>query len=299
MILLAGCLAVPLFGEPFYTRLATRILIYGLCALSLDLILGFGGMVSLGHAAFLGMGAYLTGIFAFHGIFSALIVWPVAVAATAATAAIIGMVSLRTKGSYFIMITLAFAQMLFYFFSSLGTYGGDDGMALSSRSSMGVIDITHHTHFYYLVLAILLIILFCVSRLTRSPFGTVIIGIRENERKMQAIGYPVFQYKLVCFIIAAAIAALAGVLLANHEKYISPAMMHWTKSAEILVMVILGGMGTLRGPILGAAVLLLAEELLSGVTQHWMIFLGPLLIVMVLFAKGGVYNLLPKEKPLD
>ena len=294
-LIVAGCLAVPLLGEIFYTRLATRILIYGLCALSLDLILGFGGMVSLGHAAFLGMGAYFTGILSFHGVSSAFVAWPVAVALTAVVAGCIGTISLRTTGSYFIMITLAFAQMLFYFFSSLGSYGGDDGMALWSRNSLGWIDLASHTQFYYLVAGILIGILFLASRLTRSPFGAALVGIRENERKMQALGYPVFRYKLMAFIIAACVAALAGVLLANHEKYVSPALMHWTRSAEILVMVILGGMGTLRGPILGAAALLLAEEVLSGITQHWMVFLGPLLIGVVLYAKGGIYSLLPGD----
>ncbi len=299
VLLVVGGLAVPLLGEPFYTRLATRILIYGLCALSLDLILGFGGMVSLGHAAFLGMGAYLTGILSFHGYASAFFVWPVVVCATAVAAACIGAISLRTTGSYFIMITLAFAQMLFFFFSSLGTYGGDDGMALWSRNTLGFVDINNHTVFYYLVLGILVGIFFLARRLVGSPFGSVIIGIRENERKMSAMGYPVFRYKLACFVIAAVIAALAGILLANHEKYISPAMMHWTRSAEIMVMVILGGMGSLIGPILGAAGLLLAEEILSGFTQHWMVFLGPLLIVMVLYAKGGIVSLFPREDSHD
>jgi branched-chain amino acid transport system permease protein len=284
---------IPLLGEPFYTRLASRILIYALCAVSLDLILGFGGMVSLGHAAFLGIGAYTVGILSQHGVASAWLAWPAAVGLAALAAALIGLVSLRTTGAYFIMITLAFAQMIFYFFSSLESYGGDDGMALWARSSFGaLLDIDNHTVFLYLVLGILVLVLFVIHRLVRSPFGMVIQGIRQNETRMRSMGYATFRYKLVCFIIAGLIAGLAGALLANQDKYVSPALMHWTRSGEIMVMVILGGMGSLLGPVLGAAALLLAEEVLSGYTEHWMILLGPLLIGVVLFAKRGIFGMI-------
>ncbi len=284
---------IPLLGEPFYTRLASRILIYALCAVSLDLILGYGGMVSLGHAAFLGIGAYTVGILSQHGVASAWVAWPAALGLAALAAALIGLVSLRTTGAYFIMITLAFAQMIYYFFTSLEQYGGDDGMALWSRNAIvGGIDIGNHTVFLYLVLGILAATLLVTHRLVRSPFGMVIQGIRENETRMQSMGYPTFRYKLVCFIIAGTIAGLAGALLANQDKYVSPALMHWTRSGEIMVMVILGGLGSLLGPVFGAAALLLAEEVLSGYTEHWMILLGPILIVVVLFAKGGLFGLI-------
>jgi branched-chain amino acid transport system permease protein len=290
LLLLVGL--IPLIGEPFYTRLASRILIYGLAALSLDLILGYGGMVSLGHAAFLGIGAYTVGVLGQHGVTSAWIVWPAALVLAAAAAALIGALSLRTAGAYFIMITLAFAQMIYFFLNSLDAYGGADGMALAQRSSFGGgLSIEGHTAFFYLVWAILSLAVWAGSHLVRSAFGVVIQGIRENEPRMRAIGYPTFRYKLVCFVIAGTLAGLAGVLLANQSKYISPALTHWTRSGDILVMVILGGMGSVVGPVLGAAALLLAEEILSGYTQHWMIILGPLLIVLVLFAKKGLFGI--------
>jgi len=299
-ILTAGVLIalglIPVFSEPFYVRLASRIMIYALCAVSLDLILGYGGMVSFGHAAFLGVGAYTVGIMAHHGVDSAWIAWPSAVALSALVALAIGAVSIRTSGVYFIMITLAFAQMLFYFCSSLQGYGGDDGLALANRSSLGaVLDISGNTAFYYLVFAILAAVLYLGHRVVNSRFGMVIRGLRENERRMQSIGFPPFRYKLACFVLAGAIAGLAGALLANQNRYISPALLHWTRSGDILVMVILGGVGTLIGPVLGAAGLMLAEEILAEYTRHWMIVLGPLLIFVVLFLRGGLYSLLNRK----
>jgi len=289
LLLLIGL--IPLAGEPFYTRLASRILIYGLAALSLDLILGYGGMVSLGHAAFLGIGAYTVGVLGQHGISSAWIAWPAALGLAALSAGLIGALSLRTAGAYFIMITLAFAQMIHFFLNSLEAYGGADGMALARRSSFGVgLDLEGHTAFFYLVWVVLALALWAAHRLVRSPFGVVIQGIRENEPRMRAIGYPTFRYKLVCFVIAGTLAGLAGVLLANQSKYISPALTHWTRSGDILVMVILGGMGSLVGPLLGAPGLPLAEAILSGSTPHWMLILGPPLIVLVLFAKKGIFG---------
>ena len=294
--LLGATALVPLAGETYYTRLVTRIMIYGICALSLDLILGYGGMVSFGHAAFFGAGAYITGLLSVHGVTSAWIAWPAAAAGAACLAVVIGVVCLRTTGVYFIMITLAFAQMLYYFFSSLQEYGGDDGMAIPGRSTFGSgFDISSHTVFFYVVFALLVISLITCRRLVHSRFGTVIRGIRENEPRMRAIGFSVFRYKLICFVIAGGLAGLSGALIANQTQYISPALMHWTRSGDILIMVILGGMGSLVGPVLGAAGLLLAEEILSGYTQHWMIILGPLLIAMVLYARSGIYGLFPAE----
>jgi len=285
---------MPAFGGVFYTRLLTRIMIYAIVAISLDLILGYGGMVSFGHAAYLGLGAYTVGILAKHGIQSAFISWPLAIVLAALAAVIIGTISLRTSGVYFIMITLAFAQMLYFFFFNLDQYGGNDGMPMAERSTFGgLLDLSNHTIFHYVVLAILLIVLYGSSRLVHSRFGMVIRGIRENEQRMSSIGFARVRYKLVCFVIAGAIAGLAGVLMVNQTKYISPDLMHWTRSGELLVMVILGGMRSLTGPLLGAITFLLAEELLSGYTQHWMIIMGPLLLCVVLFARRGIYGLLP------
>ena len=293
--------------EPYLVTLFSRILIYALAAVSLDLMLGFGGMVSLGHAAFFGIGAYVVAILSVHAIEgtalltwplqldghqSALVVWPIAVLLAATAAAVIGALSLRTSGMHFIMITLAFAQMLYYFFVSLEAYGGDDGLSLFSRNTAPGIDLGDERQFYYLCLAALAAFLFFSWRLVHSRFGMVIRGCRENERRMKSLGFATFRYRLVCFVIAGAGAGLAGALIANQTEYVSPGLMHWTRSGEILVMVLLGGMGTLFGPVLGAATLLLVEELLSIYTEHWMVYLGPFLILVVLFAKRGIYGVL-------
>lgn len=293
--------------EPYLVSLFSRILIYALAAVSLDIMLGFGGMVSLGHAAFFGIGAYVVAILSLHGfegtLFlnwplavagheSALVLWPAAVVLSAAAAAVIGALSLRTSGMHFIMITLAFAQMLYYFFVSLETYGGDDGMSLFVRNTLPGIDLDSDWQFYYLCLAALAVFLFLAWRLIHSRFGMVIQGCRENERRMKSLGYATFRYRLVCFVIAGAGAGLAGALIANQTEYVSPGLLHWTRSGEILVMVLLGGMGTLFGPVLGAATLLLLEELLAIYTEHWMVYLGPFLILVVLFAKRGIYGLI-------
>jgi branched-chain amino acid transport system permease protein len=296
-----------LAGEPYLVTLFSRILIYALAAVSLDLILGFGGMVSLGHAAFFGIGAYTVCIFSLHavdatplaawpvqinGSTNALVVWPAAVSLSAAAAAVIGAFSLRTSGMHFIMITLAFAQMLYYLFVSLEGYGGDDGISLLSRNHMAGVDLTSDVQFYYLCLAALAAFLFLAQRLVKSRFGMVIRGCKENERRMKSLGFATFRYRLVCFVIAGAGAGLAGALIANQTEYVSPGLMHWTRSGEILVMVLLGGMGTLFGPVLGATALLLMEEILAMYTEHWMVYLGPFLIGVVLFAKQGIYGLI-------
>lgn len=291
-----------LLDEPFYISLASRILIYGLAAASLDLILGFGGMVSFGHAAFFGAGGYVVGILFVHGfegsdflgLFpgtdNALIVWPLAMLVAGLLALVIGAVSLRTGGVYFIMITLAFAQMLYFFFVSLEPYGGDDGLSLYGHSRLPGLDLADDATFYYVCLALLLCFLWLAGRLVRSRFGMVIRGVNENERRMAALGFATYRYKLACFTIAGAVAGLAGALIANQTEFVSPALMHWTRSGEILVMVILGGVGTLVGPVFGAAAFLLLEEILSRWTEHWMIVMGPLLIFVVLFARRGLYG---------
>jgi branched-chain amino acid transport system permease protein len=306
-MLLALPVVAGMAGEPYLVTLFSRILIYALAAVSLDLMLGFGGMVSLGHAAFFGIGAYVVGILSLHGFEgtpmlvwpvelgghqSGWVLWPAAVLFSAAAAAVIGSLSLRTSGMHFIMITLAFAQMLYYFFVSLEAYGGDDGISLFSRNTFEGLDLADDKQFYYLCLAALAAFLFFSYRLVHSRFGMVIRGCRENERRMRSLGFPTFRYRLVCFVIAGAGAGLAGALIANQTEYVSPGLMHWTRSGEILVMVLLGGMGTLFGPVLGAATLLLLEEILSIYTEHWMVCLGPFLILVVLFAKRGIYGLI-------
>ena len=289
--------AVPVLASalqaPFYVDLVSRMMIFAIAALSLDLILGYGGMVSFGHAAYLGIGAYAVGILAHHGVESGAVQWAVAVAASALVALGIGAVSIRTSGLYFIMITLAFTQMLYYLGLSIETYGGDDGMRLAARSRFPVLDLTDPTVFYYVVLAILVAFLVFGHRVVNARFGMVIRAARSNEPRARAIGFPVYRYKLTAFVLAGAMAGVAGALLANHTEYLTPGFMHWTRSGEIMFMVILGGMGTLAGPVIGAVVLLLLEDVLSAWTVHWQIVLGPLLVLAVLFARRGLFGLLP------
>jgi branched-chain amino acid transport system permease protein len=294
---LAILLVLPAFGDVFLTRLATRILIYALAALSLDLILGYGGMVSFGHAMFFGIGMYVTGILFHHGVHSAFVAWPAAVAATALAALVVGALALRTGGVYFIMITLAFGQMFYYFGVGLEPYGGDDGMPMAGRNTLGgIVDLNDHTSFYYLVLAALLLVLYFMRRLIGACFGMVIVGTHSNERRMRALGFPTFRYKLACFVLSAAVAGIAGAFIANQNNYFSPAVMHWFISGELLIMVILGGIGTLYGSIIGAVVYILVEDVLKGMTAHWMAIFGPLLLFVVLFGKGGIYGALPSGK---
>jgi branched-chain amino acid transport system permease protein len=280
-------------GNTFMVSLFTRIVILAIAAVSLNLIMGFGGMVSFGHAVYLGIGGYAVGILAKEGIDSGLLQWPLALAASALFALAVGALCLRTRGVYFIMITLAFAQMVYYVAIGLDRYGGDDGMTIYKRSQFGgLIDLSNKMAFYYLCLASLLATIYIVWRLVNSRFGMVIQGARSNERRMRAIGFPTYRYKLLCFVFAGMLCGLAGALLANHTDFISPALMHWTRSGDLIVMAVLGGMGTVFGPVIGAVALLVLEELLSGITEYWQIILGPLFLLVVLFARGGIDGLL-------
>ena len=301
-------------GLDYAVGVATRILIFALAGVSLNLILGYGGMVSFGHAAFFGTGAYVVAILSHHattgeplmtwpievgGTESALIAWPAAMLVCGLLALPIGALSLRTSGLYFIMITLAFAQMLFFFFVSLETYGGDDGLSLFARSTAGPLDLSDDTQFYYVTLALLLAALFLKGRLIAARFGMVLKGVRDNERRMAAIGFPTTRYKLVAFVISGAFAGLAGALIANQTEFVSPSFLDWQRSGEILIIVILGGMGRLYGPVAGAIAFLLLEEILSQWTQHWMIVFGPLLVLVVLFAKQGLWGLIEGRERSD
>jgi branched-chain amino acid transport system permease protein len=282
-----------LTGHSFAVSLFTRIIILAMAAVSLNLIMGFGGMVSFGHAAYLGIGGYAVGILAKEGVGSGLAQWPAALAASALFALGVGALSLRTRGVYFIMITLAFAQMVYYVAVGLDRYGGDDGMTIYRRSQFGDwINLGNRTVFYYVCFVLLLATVYLVWRIVNSRFGLVIQGSRSNERRMRAIGFPTYRYKLACFVIAGVLCGLAGALLANHTDFISPAVMHWTRSGDLIVMAVLGGMGTVFGPVIGAVVLLLLEEALSRITEYWQIIIGPLFLMVVLFARGGIDGLL-------
>jgi branched-chain amino acid transport system permease protein len=293
VLLFAAFAIAPLFarfgGEGYILSLAIRVMIFGIAAMSLDLILGYGALISFGHAAFLGIGAYAVGILMSHGIEDAFVQLAAALAASALFALVTGAISLRTKGVYFIMITLAFGQMLYFLATSLAAYGGDDGLTLPSKSLLfGTRALERGFTYYYIVLAFLLgTYLLCRSTVA-SRFGRVLRGTRENPVRMQAIGFGPFAYQLTAYVIAGTLCGLAGFLLANQTEFVSPAYMTWQRSGELIIMVILGGLGSLHGVILGAAAYVLLEEVLAGYTEHWKMIFGPMLVLVVLFARGGI-----------
>jgi len=297
--LLAALALLPVYvglgGNLFLLTLFTRIIILGLAAVSLNLILGYGGMMSFGHAAYLGIGGYAVGILAHEGVYSGFVQWPAALLASAVFALVIGALSLRTRGVYFIMITLAFAQMAYYVIAGLARYGGDDGLTIYKRSQFfASLDLTNKVQFYYVCLALLFASIYLVHRLVNSRFGMVVQGSRSNDLRMRAIGFPTYRYRLTCFVIAGTLCGLAGALIANNTDFVSPSMMYWTRSGDLIIMVVLGGMGSVTGPLIGAVALLVLEEFLSGITEYWQIILGPLLLLVVLFARGGIDGLLSK-----
>ncbi len=313
--LLAILALLPLYsalsGNYFLMTLFTRILILAMAAVSLNLIMGFGGMVSFGHAAYIGIGGYVVGILAKEGIGTGFAQWPLALAVSGLFALGVGALSLRTRGVYFIMITLAFAQMVYYVAIGLDRYGGDDGLTIHKRSDFGaLINLSDRMQFYYLCFALLLITVYLVWRIVNSRFGLVIQGARSNDRRMRAIGFPTFRYKLTCFVIAGVLCGLSGALLANHTNFISPALMHWTRSGDLIVMVVLGGMGSVFGPVIGAVALLVLEEVLphligfasyvitgkevAAAREYWALILGPMMLLIVLFARGGIDGLLAR-----
>ena len=283
------------FGQDYYVSFGSRLLIMALLASSLNLLVGIGGMVSMGHAAFYGLGAYATGIAStqWAGAIGehALLAWPLAMLASGALALGVGAISLRTRGVYFIMITLAFAQMLYYVFVSLKAFGGDDGMSLARRSRLAGLDLGSDVAFYYVVLALFAAVLLFFGRLGESRFGVVLRGIKDNETRMESFGFATYRFKLAAFVIAGTLAGLAGALMANQNSFVSPNMMHWEQSGVALVMVVLGGLGSLWGGLAGAAAFLLLEELLSGFTRHWQIALGVIMLAVVFFAPRGLTGL--------
>jgi len=295
-ILVALLLAVPLYasmaGEPFALTFVSRVLVFALAAISLNLILGYGGMVSFGHALYMGLGAYVVGILAQHGVTNG---W-VQLAATLAICALVGLVtgaiSLRTSGIAFIMITLAFAQMFYYLFVSLKQYGGDDGLSIPARSEFGLFSLASPLALYYVALVLVLLALGLTHRLVDARFGMVLRGCRINERRMNAMGFPTLRYKLTAYVIASMLCGLAGLLYANLTGFASPAYLAWTLSGELIVIVVLGGMATVFGPLVGAITLLVSEEILKALTDHWMAILGPLIVLVVLTARRGMYGYL-------
>lgn len=278
--------------ESFVLSVMTRVVVLALAAMSLDLLVGYGGLVSFGHAAFIGIGAYAVAVAGEAGLTDILLQAAVAAGVAAVFAAVTGTAALRTRGVAFIMITLAFGQMLYFLATSLAAYGGDDGVTLPGRSTLlGSAILRRDDALYGLSLATLLLAYLLLRRVVASRFGRVLAGARDNETRMEAIGFAPAPYRLVAYGIAGIGAALAGVLSANQSEFVSPAVASWQRSGDLIFMVVLGGKGTLHGAILGAAAFLLVEEVLSGFTEHWRIIFGPLLIVAVLLGRGGLAGL--------
>ena len=305
-VVVSTCAITPLIAiainEPYYLNLFARLMIWAIAAISLNLILGYGGMISFGHAVYLGIGAYAVGICAYYDINSFYAQLPLAILAAVFVALLFGFISLRTRGVYFIMITMALTQMIYFLAISVEEYGSDDGLIIYSRSDFGtsLLDIDNPVHRYYLIFAVMVACLYFTYRLVNSRFGYVVRGIKSNELRMEVIGFPTFRYKLVCFVIAGVMCTIAGVLSANVEKFVSPDVMHWTRSGELIFMVVLGGMASIVGPITGALVFWLLSEFLSRFTEHWHLIFGPFLILVVIFSPKGIAGLVnPRGRDRD
>ncbi|GAA0776022.1 branched-chain amino acid ABC transporter permease [Roseibium denhamense] len=314
-LVLAGLIAIPLFAyvtdEPFTITLATRTVILAMAAVGLNIALGLGGLVSLGHAVFFGLGGYAMGLLAYHaqtytplmevpflieGTKSMPVIWLVAVIVSAFAALIIGYLSLRTSGGYFIMITLAFGQMFFFFAISWSAYGGEDGLSIYVRNGFPGLNTLDPIQFYAICLTLLAIVLWFASRLACSPFGLALNAARQSPDRVRAMGLDPFRLRLVAFVVSGAITGLAGALFADLNRFVSPAMFSWQMSGEIMILIILGGTGRLYGPVLGAIVFVTLEHTLGDISDYWLIFLGLLLLAVVLFAKGGLIGALSSRR---
>lgn len=312
---LAGLLGVAIWAvladQPFTITLATRAVILALAAVGLNIALGLGGLVSLGHAVFFGLGGYAMGILAFHvqnytpleigpfsiaGSNSMPVIWLTAIAVSALAALGIGLLSLRTGGAYFIMITLAFGQMFYYFAISWNRYGGEDGLSIYVRNGFPGLNTLDPIQFFGICFALLCLVLLIGDRLARSPFGLALNAARQVPVRVETVGLSPVRLKLVAFVISGAVTGLAGALFADLNRFVSPTMFSWQLSGELMVLVILGGVGRLIGPVVGAMLFVLLEHLLGGLTEHWHVFLGLILLVIVLFARGGIVGLLSRRR---
>ncbi|MTI16163.1 branched-chain amino acid ABC transporter permease [Rhodobacteraceae bacterium RKSG542] len=306
-----GLLLVPLWAywadEPFIITLSTKVAILALAGVGLNIALGLGGLVSFGHAAFFGIGGYAMGILAAHaqtyvplmewpflidGTKSMPIIWLVAMVVSALVAVLIGALSLRTSGVYFIMITLAFAQMLYYFAISWPAYGGEDGLSIYLRNSFPGLNTLVPIQFFGICYALLMIVIAFSARLARSPFGLALAAARQNEERVETVGMRPYNLRLAAFVISAAITGLAGALYADLNRFVSPTMFSWHMSGEIMVFIILGGVARLYGPVAGAALYIMLEHFLGPISEYWQIYLGALLLLVVLFARGGLIGTL-------
>ena len=312
LAVLAACAgAASALGAPFWITLATKAAILALAGVGLNLALGYGGLVSLGHAAFFGAGGYVAGVLAYHaanyepilaapveigGTTQMLLIWPIALLVGGALAALIGALSLRSSGVYFIMITLAFAQMIYYFAISWPTYGGEDGLSIYVRNALPYLDTLDGLTYFCVCLGVLALALLLVSTLLRSRFGLALEVSRQSEDRLHSVGVAAFPVRSIAFSISGALTALAGALYADLNRFVSPDMLSWHMSGELIVFVILGGVGRLSGPVIGATLYVLLEHLLAPVSEYWKVLLGLLLLAIVLWARGGVAQALAGEK---
>jgi branched-chain amino acid transport system permease protein len=296
LLLLAGLAFVPTYaalsGQAFYVTLFARIVVFAIAAVSLDLILGIGGLVSFGHALYLGLGAYSAGMLAQHGIDNGWVHLGAAIVVCGTVGFVTGFISLRTTGIAFIMITLAFAQMVYFLAVSLKQYGGDDGLPLAESSRFGNLSLGDPATLYYVAFGFLCLLLLFGTRFVKARFGMTLAGIRMNERRTKALGVPTLQYKLGAYVIAAIVCGISGVLYANLTQFVLPSYMSWTTSGELIVMVVIGGIGTFIGPVVGALVMVLVEEGLKSATEHWMFIMGPLIVLVVLLTRRGLVGVL-------
>ncbi len=300
-------LAANALGQGYYITFASRVLVLAIAAVGLNVALGYGGMVSFGHALYVGLGAYVVAVMSDAGVQSGPLQLAVALAGGGCIAAVLGVVALRTSGIAFIMITLAFSQMFHYVVISLKRYGGDDGMTLAARSNLFGISLEGPVPFYYLVLALLAMVLVFVALMSRSSFGWILRGSKLNTRRMTALGYPVLRYKLTAYVISALICIVAGFLLANLSRFASPSYLQWSLSGELIVMVVLGGAATVFGPLYGAIALLVLEELIANaalplpmgadafVRTHFMGLIGIFIVLMAMGTKHGLSGLLARK----
>lgn len=303
LLLIAVPFVATALDEPFYITLATRVVIFAIAGVGLNLALGLGGLVSFGHAAFFGLGGYVSGILASHalnyepimtapfeinGTTEMLIIWPIAILVSGLAALAIGFFSLRTSGVYFIMITLAFAQMIYYFAISWPAYGGEDGLSVYVRSKFPGVNTLDPTSFFFIAFGILMLTILLFFVLKNSRFGAALQAARQNDQRLSSVGITPFNIRLMAFVISAMITGLAGALYTDLNRFVSPSVLSWHASGEMLIFVILGGVGRLFGPVVGAALFILFEFAFGGLTEHWMLFLGLVLLVVVLFARGGL-----------
>ncbi|WP_411975317.1 branched-chain amino acid ABC transporter permease [Sulfitobacter faviae] len=307
LLLPVTALAAFALDEPFIITLATKAAILALAGVGLNIALGLGGLVSFGHAAFFGLGGYAMGILAAHaqsytpimespflieGTKSMPVIWLVAIVVSALAALLIGALSLRTSGVYFIMVTLAFGQMLFYFSISWPAYGGEDGLSIYVRNGFPGLNTLNPLTFFAIAFAVLALVLLFGGRLARAPFGLALSAARQNAERVESVGLAPFRLRLVAFVISGAVTGLAGALFADLNRFVSPTMFSWQTSGEIMIFVILGGVGRLFGPVAGAALFILLEHVLGGLSEFWHIYLGFLLLMVVLFARGGMIGLI-------